>query len=54
MKVDTDNLISVQTYAHEQRVSTTAVYKWIKNNLVQSVEIDGVKFIVKKKALINN
>lgn len=48
MKVDTENLISVQTYAHEQRVSTTAVYNWIKNNVVKAVEIDGVKFIIKK------
>tara|TARA_R100001443_G_scaffold117440_1_gene142709 strand:+ start:5407 stop:5568 length:162 start_codon:yes stop_codon:yes gene_type:complete len=48
MKVDTDNLISVQTYAHEQRVSTTAVYNWIKNNVVKAIEIDGVKFIITK------
>ena len=48
MKVDTEHLISVQTYAHEQRVSTTAVYNWIKNNVVNAVEIDGVKFIITK------
>lgn len=48
MKVDTENLISVQSYAHEHRVSTTAVYNWIKNNVVKAVEIDGVKFIITK------
>tara|TARA_R100001463_G_scaffold70797_1_gene124456 strand:- start:3208 stop:3369 length:162 start_codon:yes stop_codon:yes gene_type:complete len=48
MKVDTKNLISVQSYAHDQRVSTTAVYNWIKNNIVKAVEIDGVKFIITK------
>ena len=48
MKVDTEDLISVQSYAHEQRVSTTAVYNWIKNNVVKAVEIDGVKFIITK------
>ena len=48
MKVNTEDLISVQSYAHNQRVSTTAVYNWIKNNVVQAVEIDGVKFIITK------
>jgi len=48
MKVNTEDLISVQSYAHDQRVSTTAVYNWIKNNVVQAVEIDGVKFIITK------
>ena len=46
MKVDTDNLISVQSYAHDQRVSTTAVYNWIKNKVIKAVEIDGAKFII--------
>ena len=48
MKVDTEDLISVQSYAHEQNVSVTSVYRWIKDNLVKAVEIDGVKFIITK------
>jgi hypothetical protein len=48
MKVDTENLISVQNYAHEQNVSVTSVYRWINNNVVKAVEIDGVKFIITK------
>ena len=48
MKVDTENLISVQSYAHAQNVSVTSVYRWIKDNVVKAVEIDGVKFIITK------
>jgi len=48
MKVDTENLISVQSYAHDQNVSVLAVYNWIKDNVVKAVEIDGVKFIITK------
>ena len=46
--IDTKNLISVQNYAHAEKVSTSAVYKWINKNLVKCVEIDGIKFIIKK------
>tara|TARA_R100000995_G_C3441630_1_gene103629 strand:- start:545 stop:706 length:162 start_codon:yes stop_codon:yes gene_type:complete len=53
MKIDTDNLISVQNYAHQQRVSVTSVYRWIKDNVVKAVEIDGVKFIITKSPKIN-
>jgi intergrase/recombinase len=48
MKVDTDNLISVQSYAQQQSVSVQSVYRWINNNVVKAVEIDGVKFIITK------
>lgn len=50
MKINIKNLISVQNYAHQEKVSTTAVYNWIEKKLVRSVEIDGVKFVIKKAA----
>tara|TARA_R100000654_G_scaffold75059_1_gene111083 strand:- start:3336 stop:3509 length:174 start_codon:yes stop_codon:yes gene_type:complete len=54
MLVDTENLISVQTYAQQQRVSVQSVYRWINNNVVRAVEIDGVKFIITKKRQTND
>lgn len=48
MKVDTDNLISVQKYAQHQSVAVQTVYRWINNNVVKAVEIDGIKFIITK------
>lgn len=53
MKVNIEDLISVQNYAHYQRVSTTAVYNWIDKKLIKAVEIDGVKFIIKKSPKTN-
>ena len=48
MKVDTENLISVQKYAQQQSVAVQTVYRWINNNIVDAIEIDGVKFIITK------
>jgi hypothetical protein len=53
MKIDIKHLISVQNYAHDQRVSTTAVYNWIEKKLIKAVEIDGVKFVYKKSPKSN-
>lgn len=53
MKIDIKDLMSVQNYAHNERVSTTAVYNWIEKKLVKAVEIDGVKFIIKKSPKSN-
>ena len=38
-------LIRVSTYANQQGISVTAVYKRINAGIVECVEIDGVKFI---------
>ena len=38
-------LIKVSTYANQQGISVTAVYKRINAGSVECVEIDGVKFI---------
>lgn len=38
-------LIRVSTYANQQGISVTAVYKRINAGSVECVEIDGVKFI---------
>lgn len=38
-------LIKVSTYASQQCISVTAVYKRINAGSVECVEIDGVKFI---------
>ena len=48
MKVDTENLISVQKYAQKQGVAVQTIYRWINSNVVKAVEIDGVKFIITK------
>jgi hypothetical protein len=48
MTVDTKKLRTVKSYATREKVTTKAVYDWIKSNKVDSIEIDGVKFIVVK------
>lgn len=48
MKVDITELYTVGNYALKERVSTTAVYNWIDKKIIRSVEIDGVKFVIKK------
>tara|TARA_R110000803_G_C11824551_1_gene302433 strand:- start:454 stop:591 length:138 start_codon:yes stop_codon:yes gene_type:complete len=44
-----EDLVRVSTYAKEQNVSVTWIYKQAKNNEIKIVEIDGVKFVKKKK-----
>lgn len=38
-------LIKVSTYAKWMGVSVQTVYLWIKQGIIESTEIDGVKFI---------
>ena len=45
MTVNTNDLVRVNTYAKETGVTPQAVYQWIKDDKVNVVEIDGVKFI---------
>ena len=44
-KMEKSKLIKVSTYASQQGISVTAVYKRINAGSVECVEIDGVKFI---------
>ena len=47
-KMEKSKLIKVSTYASQQGISVTAVYKRINAGSVECVEIDGVKFIKAK------
>ena len=44
-KMEKTKLIKVSTYANQQGISVTAVYKRINAGSLECVEIDGVKFI---------
>lgn len=46
--MNTENLVKISTYAKEIGKSVQWVYKLIESGDVKSVEIDGVKFIIKK------
>lgn len=41
-----NNLVKVSTYARAKGVSVQSVYSWIKEGRVESVDIDGVAFVV--------
>lgn len=47
MKVDTNNLITVGSYAKSTDQTTANVYRLIKAKEIDFVVIDGVKFILK-------
>jgi hypothetical protein len=49
MKEIRTDLVKVSTYANNKKKSTTWVYDQIKENKVQLVIIDGVKFIKEAK-----
>jgi len=42
-----ENLITIRTYALQNGKTTQWAYDQVKKKVVKSVEIDGVKFIVK-------
>ncbi|MDB5153044.1 MAG: hypothetical protein JWR54_1795 [Mucilaginibacter sp.] len=44
-KVDITGLKSVKNFAYKESVTTSYIYKLIKENKMNSVDIDGVKFI---------
>jgi hypothetical protein len=44
-KIDIMSLKSVKNYALKESVTTSYIYKLIKENRLDSVDIDGVKFI---------
>lgn len=47
MIINTDDLTTVRNYALEMGKTTQWAYDQVKKKTVKSVEIDGVKFIVK-------
>ncbi len=47
MKIETDNLISVKTYADLHKITTQAVYLKIENGDIEVIMIDGKTFIQK-------
>lgn len=44
-KVDVNSLKSVKNYALRESVTTSYIYKLVKENKMNAVDIDGVKFI---------
>jgi hypothetical protein len=45
MKVETTVLMTIKNYAAKYGITTSYVYKLIKNKEVEPVFIDGIKFI---------
>lgn len=45
MKVETSNLMTVKNYAHKEDVTTSYIYKLIKEGKMSSFVIDGMQFI---------
>ena len=45
MIVDTEDLVTIKTYADIQNVSTTTIYNWSLQGKLELVVIDNVKFI---------
>ena len=45
MKVETSNLMTVKNYAHKEDVTTSYIYKLIKEGKMRSFVIDGMQFI---------
>ena len=49
MKINTENLVTIRNYSERQGVTTSYIYKLIKDNKINPIYIDGVKFIDKIK-----
>ena len=49
MAKDIKDLSTVKNYSHKYKVSTAAVYNWLKKGVLEGLEIDGVKFVVNTK-----
>jgi excisionase family DNA binding protein len=45
MTIQTEVLMTIKNYASKLNVTTSYIYKLIKEKKMQPVEIDGVKFI---------
>jgi hypothetical protein len=45
LKVDRTKLRTITNYAKMMGVTTTTITNWIKSGMLQTEEIDGVRFI---------
>lgn len=45
MKVETDKLMTIKNYAAKEGVTTSYIYKLIKEGKMSSFSIDGIQFI---------
>lgn len=45
MKVEINNLITIKNYAGKENVTTSYIYKLIKEGKMNSFQIDGIQFI---------
>ena len=45
MKVEIKNLMTIKNFAMKEKVTASYIYKLIKEQKMQSMEIDGVQFI---------
>lgn len=45
VKVETNNLMTIKNFAMKEKVTASYIYKLIKEEKMQSMEIDGVQFI---------
>ncbi len=46
--MEKDKLIKPKNYAKINNITTATVYNWIREKKIDSLEIDGVKFVIKK------
>jgi len=45
MKVEVTNLMTIKNYATKEKVTTSYIYKLIKEHKMNSFSIDGMQFI---------
>lgn len=45
MKVNTESLLTIKNYSDKCKVTTSYIYKLIKEKKMEAVVIDGVQFI---------
>lgn len=46
MKVETEKLMKVSSFAKAKNTSVQSVYNWINAGVINSVSIDGVAFVI--------
>jgi hypothetical protein len=52
-KIDIDSLLTIKNYSKKLDVTTSYIYKLIKENKMQPVVIDGVQFIDINKGVVS-
>jgi hypothetical protein len=51
MKIEVKHLQTARNYAKEKDVTTACVYNWLKMGVIKGLEVDGVKFVIKRPKL---